>query len=86
MIPSDLRALFWDAALDEFEPTDHPDYTILRVLELGDQRAVKWMREVFPEAEIRRVLCAERRLSRKSANFWALVYGIPEHQVRALQS
>ena len=31
----------------------------------------------FSEPEILRVLRAERRLSRKSANFWALVYGIP---------
>ena len=86
MIPSELRALFWDTNIGKFNPAAHPDYTIFRVLELGDERAVKWMREVFSEAEIRRVLCTEHRLSRKSANFWALVYGVPEQEVRALRT
>ena len=84
MIPSDLRALFWDTNLDNFKPEAHPDYTILRVLELGDEPAIEWLRTIFPESEIRRVLCSERRLSRKSANFWALMYGIPSHEIAAL--
>jgi len=84
MIPSNLRALFWDTNLDAFTPEAHPDYTILRVLELGDDAAVAWLRETFPESEIRRVLQTERRLSEKSANFWALVYEIPSHEVAAL--
>jgi hypothetical protein len=42
------------------------------------------MRENFGTPEIRRVICGERRLSAKSATFWALVYGIPETAVGAL--
>jgi hypothetical protein len=85
MIPSELRTLFWDTDLDTFRPATHPDYTIFRILEFGDHQAVNWMRETFSDHEIRRVLRAERRLTRKSANFWALIYGIPAEQVRALQ-
>lgn len=84
MIPSHLQSLFWDANLDTFEPEAYPDYAIFRVLEQGDEEAVAWMRQVFPESEVRRVLCVERRLSRKSANYWALVYGIPSSEVAAL--
>jgi hypothetical protein len=84
MIPSHLQTLFWDADLDSFTPEVYPDYTIFRVLEFGDRAAVVWLRQTFPEAEIRRVLSAERRLSEKSANFWALVYGIPASEVAAL--
>ena len=84
MIPNQLQTLFWDANRDAFNPAAYPDYTIYRVLEYGDQEAVNWMRQMFSEAEIRRVLCTERRLTRKSANFWALVYGIPAGQVAAL--
>ena len=43
-----------------------------------------WLRQTFSEAEIRRVLRDERRLSEKSANFWALVYKIPTREVAAL--
>ena len=85
MIPQHLHSLFWDVNLDNFNPTAYPDYTIARVLEFGDDRAVAWMKETFSEAEIMRVLRTERRLSRKSANFWALVYGIASHEVAALK-
>lgn len=86
MIPSYLRTLFWDTDLETFTPEAYPDYTILRVLEIGDDAAVTWLRETFPESEIRRVLRTERRLSEKSANFWALVYGIPSREVAALNN
>jgi Family of unknown function (DUF6922) len=86
MIPRHLRTLFWDADLDNFKPQDHPDYTIFRVLEYGDEEALAWLRQTFSKAEISRVLRTERRLSRKSATFWALVFGVPSHEVAALNS
>ena len=86
MIPSNLRTLFWDTNLDTFTPEAYPDYTIFRVLELGDDAAVQWLRQTFDESEIRRVLMTERRLSPKSANFWALVYEVPSREVAALNS
>ena len=85
MIPRHLRALFWDVNVDTFIPTSYPDYTIARILELGDENAVKWMKETFSEADIKRVIATERRLSRKSANFWALIYGIARDNVAALR-
>jgi hypothetical protein len=84
MIPNQLQTLFWDIDVTAFNPADYPDYTIFRVLEFGDKEAIVWLRELFPEQEIRRVLRTERRLSRKSANFWAAVYKIPDEQVAAL--
>jgi hypothetical protein len=85
MIPSRLQSLSWDTDLDTFKPEAYADYTIFRVLEYGDDEAVAWLRRTFSEAEIRRVLCTERRLSPKSANFWALVYGVPLDAVAALK-
>jgi len=84
MISSNLQTIFWDADLANFTPVAYPDYTIFRVLEFGDEAAVTWLRQTFSEAEIRRVLLSERRLSAKSANFWALVYGVPTREVAAL--
>ena len=84
MIPSHLQTLFWDVNLDTFTPEAYPDYTIFRVLEFGDEPAVIWLRQTFSEIEIRRVLSTEHRLTEKSANFWALVYGVSPHEVAAL--
>ena len=83
MVPKELQTLFWDTGGD-FNPVEYPDHAILRVLELGDDAAVAWMKGTFSADEIRRVLRTERRLSRRSANFWALIYDIPHEQVAAL--
>ena len=85
MIPEDLRPLFWDTNPDQLDPLAYPHYTIARVLELGDERAVRWLRETFSEAQISEVIRDERRLSPRSANFWALVYDIPAREVAALK-
>ena len=85
MVPQDLRTLFWDINLDSFNPNSYPEYTIARVLEFGDENAVAWLKESFPENEIKQVICTERRLSRRSANFWALMYRIPSGEVAALR-
>jgi hypothetical protein len=84
MLPPFLRMIFWDIDANSFVPEDWPDYSIFRVLEYGDDEAVTWMRRTFPEPEIRRVICTEHRLTPKSANFWALVYGIEQDDVAAL--
>ena len=86
MIPQQLRYFFWDTNCDSFDPHSHPQYTIFRLLEYGDSDAIKWMRQNFSEEEIVAVLRSEKRLSPRSANFWALVYGIPHDEVTALIS
>ena len=85
MIPRDLRPFFWDIEADSFNPQDHPAYTIARILEFGDARAIAWLKGNFSEAQITEVPSTERRLSRKSANFWALIYHIPHKDVAALR-
>ncbi len=84
MVPTHLQALFWDIDVTSFNPRAYPQYTIFRVLEHGDEAAVAWLRETFSESEIRTVLCTERRLSRRSANFWALIYKVPCGEIAAL--
>ncbi|MBI1792198.1 MAG: hypothetical protein HYR60_32140 [Acidobacteria bacterium] len=85
MIPDSIQPLFWDIPLETFDPAAYPEYTILRILEFGDENAVAWLRRTFTTLQITQVLRSERRLSRRSANFWALVYGVPVDQVAALR-
>jgi hypothetical protein len=85
MIPQELAPLFWDVNREDFNPAAFPEYTIGRVLEYGDEKAVAWLKGAFSEAQIKEVIRCERRLSRKSANFWALLYQIPAEQVAALR-
>ncbi len=86
MIPKEFDMFFWDINPRTFDPLSYPLYTIARLLEFGDERAVEWMRQTFSQDQIREVIRSERRLSRRSANFWALVYGISAGEVAALSS
>jgi hypothetical protein len=85
MIPQYLHTLFWDMNLDNLDPVSFPAYAIGRILEYGNQDAIVWLKDTFSDAQIMGEVRTERRLSRRSANFWALVYGIPPDQVAALK-
>jgi len=84
-IPAHLHPLFWDTRVDDFDPKAHPRYTIARVLERGEEEDVAWLARTFPESEIQDVLRTDRRLSPRSATFWALVFHVPASEVAALQ-
>jgi hypothetical protein len=86
MIPQMLSLFFWDINTADFDPTSYPEYMIGRILEFGDEHAVACLKETFSEAAIMSVIRTERRLSRRSANYWALVYGIPSTEVTALRT
>ena len=86
MIPQQLAPLFWDINTATFNPAEYPEYTIARVLEYGDRGAVEWLRQTFPKEQITQVIRDERRLSEKSATFWAIVYEIAREDVAALRS
>ncbi|HEY2383015.1 MAG TPA: hypothetical protein VGK48_17705 [Terriglobia bacterium] len=85
MIPQYLRAYFWDIDDGSFDPHAHPEYTIERILELGDSKAVGWLQEQFSEEQIKEVIRTNGRLTPKSANYWALIYQIPAHDVAVLR-
>ena len=85
MIPQYLHTLFWDTNVESFDPLGFPIYAIGRILEYGNQDAIAWLKDNFSDTQIMDVVRAERRLSRRSANFWALVYGLSPDQVAALK-
>ncbi|MFQ5792107.1 MAG: hypothetical protein ACE5JI_16680, partial [Acidobacteriota bacterium] len=85
VVPQHLRPFFWDIDPASFDPKSYPQYTIARILEHGDRQAVRWLKDMFSEDEIKNVILSEGRLSRRSATFWALVYDLPSHRVPALK-
>ena len=85
MIPQHLQLLFWDTNLEDFDPAAYPFYTIERVLEYGDEDAVGWLRRAFTHEQILDVLRTDRHLTPLSANFWALIFGVPARDVVAIR-
>ncbi len=69
-----------------FNPFDYPEYTISRILEYGDKEAVTWMQKIFTDSQIKNVIKNDRKISSKSANFWALIYNIPLSEISSSDS
>lgn len=85
MLPGAVRRLFWDIDTATFEPAAFPQYTIERVLELGDETAVQWLWAFFSIEAIGTALRNSRQLSARSANYWALILDLPRSEIRALR-
>jgi len=47
MIPKGLRPFFWEVDGDSFDPRQYGDYSIGRILELGTEPAISWMKTTF---------------------------------------
>lgn len=84
-LPKFCHRFFWDIEATKLNPAKFPKYTIERLLEYGDQKAVVWMQKTFTKGQIIEVLKNSRNLTAKSANFWAAIYNVPKEQVRCLQ-
>ena len=82
-IPESVRRVLWDVRPENLS-LEHSTFLIERILELGDEAACRWLFQQFPRNEIRRVAQESRRLTRKSAGFWAVYLGLPADQVRSL--
>ncbi len=71
-IAEHIRKYFWDIDPRKASPKSHPDYYIKRILELGDEEAVTWLKLVYGKKRIKAVV-KKGKLSPKSQNYWKLV-------------
>lgn len=85
-LPHFLRPLFWDTDFDQLRVEGHERYVIERVLEYGDVPEVRWMMRRFSPEQIAETLRRSRRLSSKSAHFWAFILDVPPEEVRCLSA
>jgi hypothetical protein len=67
-----VRKYFWDIDPEKAAPRSHPEFYILRILELGDRQAYTWLKLVYGKSKIKK--CVKKgSLSPKSYNYWKLV-------------
>jgi hypothetical protein len=82
--PKFLRQYFWEIDFESLDVDKYPGYVIKRILEYGDERAIRWMGKNFNLNEIKEIVHNTRDLSPKSAYFWAVVLNIEKKGVRCL--
>lgn len=73
MIARTLRKYFWDVNPSTLDLESHKQYIIERILDLGDEAAISWLRQKYSADDILAVAGDSRRLSPKSKNFWTQV-------------
>ena len=84
-LPQFLKPYFWDVDFAKLDYKKYSRFVLGRILEYGDKRAINWMQRNFTKGDIAGVLSRLRAVSPKSANFWALIYGIDRKKILCLQ-
>lgn len=83
-LPLALKKYFWDTEFEKIDLEKSRTYILKRILEYGDEYAVRWMRKNFKNDEIKDALCNFRGYSPKTANFWAFALNIKKEDVKCL--
>jgi hypothetical protein len=83
-LPQFVFAHFWEINPAELDVSQHARYVIERLLEYGDFPELRWLFTRFSREEIIAALKTTRKLSLRSANYWANYLAVPRRQVRCL--
>ncbi|TSC75395.1 MAG: Uncharacterized protein G01um101433_892 [Parcubacteria group bacterium Gr01-1014_33] len=67
------QSLFWDVDPKTIDPKKHARYIIERILDLGNDREVRWMWGYYPRNIIRDVALNRRGLRPTSRPLWELL-------------
>ena len=84
-LPFFLRKYFWDVEFSKIDKNDHPQFIIERILEYGDEKAVKWLFRHFKKADLKTALAKRRGISSLSANYWSLILDVPKNKILCLR-
>ena len=77
-LPEYLRPFFWDLEFQKLSVKDASYQIISRLMEHGDESAVRFLFETYGEEEMILVLKKCRSLSKRSRGFWSLFFGLED--------
>ena len=84
-LPQFLKKYFWDVDFSKLDKEIHASFIIERILEEGDEKATRWMRDNFNLAQIKNVLYNSKNLSPRSANYWQLIFNLKRDKILCLR-
>ena len=73
-LPEMLRPFFWDADFQKLSIKRNSYSIISRLLELGDETAIRFLLKVYTQDETISVLRRSRSISRRSRSFWIMFF------------
>ncbi len=84
-MPLFLEQYFWDVDFKKLTFQKSKTFILKRVLDRGDDKAVKWLLKHYSKEDITQLLLTSRDLSPKTANFWADLLSLDKRKVVCLQ-
>ncbi len=84
-LPQFLKKYFWDVDFNKLDKEIYASFIIERILEEGDEKAARWMRDNFDLEQIKNVLYNSKNLSLKSANYWQLIFNLKRENISCLR-
>jgi hypothetical protein len=84
-IPSNIIPLLWDTPIENISIEKNKQYIIERVLEYGSLSDDKWLKEVYSIDEIIEIIKKSRKISLKTANFYSIIFNIPQNQIECFK-
>jgi len=80
-----LKKYFWDVDFSKLNKEIYASFIIERILEEGDEKATRWMRDNFDTVQIKNVLFNSKNFSPKSANYWQLIFNLKREKILCLR-
>jgi len=84
-LPQFLKKYFWDVDFSKLNKEIYTSFIIERILEEGDEKATRWMRDNFDTVQIKNVLFNSKNFSPKSANYWQLIFNLKREKILCLR-
>jgi hypothetical protein len=85
LLPEHFRVYFWDIPFTGREFLDWPEYSIERVLEYGQWKDVRLLREIAGDQAIANIGKTSRNLSPRTVNMWAILLNISKRDTTCCQ-
>jgi len=85
-LPSFLKRYFWDIDFKKLDSKKNSEYIIVRLLEFGDEKAIRWLLKIFSKKLIKKIVMTRRGISPRTATFWGRVLGVSEKDILCLQT
>ncbi len=77
-LPEQLRSFFWDADFQSLSVEESSYFIISRLMEHGDEVAVRFLLKTYSQEEMIHVLKNSRSLSRRSRGFWRIFFDLED--------
>ncbi len=81
-VPEAVSLLFWDTDLSTLDLEKQKTFVIERVLNMGDEGALKWVWQKYGRQTIYNTVINSRRLTLKTARCWQNYFNLKEEEMR----